>query len=150
MTCLLSYACIAWLTTPHHLTTHKMYLQLFCSWNLWHWLLAIRQAVFWKKFLQCLLADFHTNNSVSHVHQPAHSTERSQVYVTLTGWAITKGVSPMQHLFVRETLFLGCTGISNSDSLQCLRYIEHLTPATELKLAPLSIQLMRIYRLYLD
>lgn len=129
MTCLLGCACVAWLTTPDHLTTHKTYLQLLCSWNPWHWLLAIRQAVFWKKFLQCLLADFHTDNTVSHVCQPARSTERSQVYVTPTVWAITKCVSPVQHLFIRETLFWGCTGIPNPDSPECLHDIEHFTPA---------------------
>lgn len=126
MTCLLSYACIAWLTTPDHSTTQETYLQLFCSWNLWDWLLAKRQTVFCKKFLQRFLADFHTDNTVSHVRQPAHSRERSQVYVRPAGWAITKCVSPMQHLFIRETLVLGHTGISNPDFLECSHFIEHL------------------------
>lgn len=72
---LLSYTCITWLTTPDRLTMQETYLQLFCSWNLWDWLLTIRQAVLGKKFLQCLLADFHTDNAMSHVRQPAHSRE---------------------------------------------------------------------------
>jgi len=75
MTCLLSSASIARLTTPDHLITQETYLQHFCSWNLWDCLLAIRQTVFCKKIPQRLLADFHADNAVSHVRQPAHSRE---------------------------------------------------------------------------
>lgn len=74
-TCLLSYACIAWLTTLDRVATQKTYLQLFCSRNTWDWLLAIRQTLICKKLLQRLLADVHADDAVSQVGQPARSRE---------------------------------------------------------------------------
>lgn len=44
-----------------------------------------------------------------------------------TGWA--KCVSPMHHLFIWETLVLGCPDMSNPDFLKHSHYIEHL-PST--------------------
>lgn len=100
-TCLLGYACIAWLTTPDHLATQETYLQLLCSRNPWDWLLAIRQALVCKKLLQRLLADVHADDAVSQVGQPAHRREVPGL-LRPTAQAVT--VRAPQYVFAREML----------------------------------------------